>query len=97
MIITGIAAGFIPQKENETRPVDIITQASAQSSYYQDGESERTKTPEFNRKLQEEQRKLMEQEKKLRDMRNSDDMRLVYEQLKKDAKPSAGNIVDAFR
>ena len=60
--------------------VSEIGMVSPTRSYFMDRNTDDTNTPNFNRQLEEQQRKLQQKERGLREMRTSEDLKLVYEQ-----------------
>ena len=98
MVIAGTTIGLydvIHEEDDSLRAVDNLGGVSQSSAFYKDRNPDRTRTPDFNRQLKERQQELQLQEKKLRDLRESQDLKLVYEQMKPGY--SAGRVVDAYR
>lgn len=85
MVIAGITIGLydiIHEEDDNLRAVDNLGDVSQSSAFYKDENPDRTQTPDFNRQLKERQKELQLQEKKLRDLRESEDLKLVYERMK---------------
>lgn len=85
MVVTGINLGLnsLVNEENELiRAVESPCDATQLGSYFNERNSEYTQTPNFGRQLREQQKNLLLQEKKLREMRKSEDLQLIYEQMK---------------
>lgn len=76
----------------EKTSVETVSAATAKMSYYQDGNPENTFVPLFNRALRAEQEKRMESDKKVRDLRGSEEYRLLQQQSKNGTK----HIVDTY-
>lgn len=79
--------------EEENLSVETVVATTAKNTYFQDGNPENTFVPFFNRALRAEQEKRMESEKKIRDLRKSEDYRLLQQQSKNGTK----HIVDTYR
>ena len=97
MIVTGVNMGLsnlVVEESDTLRAVDKLFDISHSSTYFEDRNPDRTNTPDFNRQLKERQKELQNAAKKYRDFLNSEDLKLVYEQMKGSV---AGRLVDEFR
>ena len=98
MVVSGISLEQnlqIIEENDKIRVVEAPFGTSPSGAYYGDRNPDRTQVLEFNRQLKERQQELQTQEKKLRDMRGSEDLKLLYEQSKKIQK--TGKNIDAYR
>lgn len=98
MIIAGTTIGLydiIHEEDDNLRAVDNLGDVSQSSAFYKDENPDRTQTPDFNRQLKERQKELQLQEKKLRDLRESEDLKLVYELMKPGR--NVGKVIDSYR
>lgn len=75
MRILGI--GACQSFENEEKVVEIASAPTANTRYFQDRNPESTFAPFFNRALRAEQEKEMLAKKKIRDLRVSEDYKLL--------------------
>lgn len=92
MLITGIGLYDLQEKESK-RPVESALGATGTSTYFQDRNPDRTHVMDFNRELQKKQQDLEQQEKKLRDLRKSEDLKLLYAQQRN----SVGTKINVIR
>ena len=98
MVIAGTTIGLydiIHEEDDNLRAVDNLGDVSQSSAFYKDRNPDRTQTPDFNRQLKERQKELQLQEKKLRDLRESQDLKLVYERMKPGQ--NVGKVIDSYR
>ena len=84
----------IIEEDDKIRVVDAPFGTSTSGAYYGERNPDRTQVSDFNRQLRERQQELQAQDKKLRDMRNSEDLKLIYEQSRYQ---KAGTNIDAYR
>lgn len=82
MIVEGLSNLAFAVGSRKLRTVDNLVGATRTGAYFMDGNSENTHTPNFNRQLEEQQQKLQMQEKRLREMRESNDLQLLREQMR---------------
>ncbi len=66
----------------KNRTVHNLLEPAKTGAYFMDRNSDNTETPDFNRQLEEQKKKLQIQERRKREMRASNDLLLVYEQMK---------------
>ena len=97
MIVTSMNVGLsslVVEENDNLRAVDKLLDVTHKSPFFGDRNSDRTNTPDFNRQLMEKQRELQQNEKKHRDMLKSEDLKLIYEQMKSS---QPGKLVDIYR
>ena len=97
MTVTGIKNNFSIEEfddRDNIRAVDGLLGTTQSSAFFMDRNPDRTQTPDFNRRLQDEQRKLQLAEYKHEKLKESADLKELYRQM---ANGNIGRFVDTRR
>jgi hypothetical protein len=95
MSISGIGRrADLDLSSGEIEAVKMTTAPNANTQYYQDENPENTFTPYFNRAMREQQEQESAAAKKLRDLRASEDYKLLREQQQR---AKVAHIIDTYR
>lgn len=83
MMIVGNMSNLATVSSAKLQTVNNLVGTSKPGKYFMNQNPDYTGTPAFNRQFVEQKTKLQSKERRLREMRKSDDLKLVLEQMSK--------------